>query len=90
MSNNLFLLSIKMSLKFGEIKVSKKEFHKSKQPIYSDQVEKIDSVIKLEDDENYPHVNLEQCKYRLKKRKFPDLFDDELKDSSDESEIESE
>ena len=90
MSNNLFLLSIKMSLKFGEIKVSKKEFHNSKQPIYSDQVKKIDSVIKLEDDENYPQVSLEQCKYRLKKRKFPDLFDDELKDSRDECEIESE
>ena len=73
MSSNLFLLSIKISLKSGEIKVSKK-----------------DSVIKLEDDENYPQVNLEQCKYRLKKRKFHDLFDDELKDSSDESEIESE
>ena len=30
---NFILLSIKMSLKFDEIKIDKKEFHKSKQPI---------------------------------------------------------
>ena len=29
----------KMSLKFGEIKLNKKEFHRSKQPIYLNQVE---------------------------------------------------
>ena len=29
-----------------------------------------------------------QCKFRLKKKKDTDLFDDELEDSSDESEIE--
>ena len=28
-----------MSLKFGEIKLNKKEFHRSKQPIYLNQVE---------------------------------------------------
>ena len=49
----------------------------------------IASVIKLER-ENYPQVNLEQCKFRLKKKKNIDLFDDELEDSSDESEIEAE
>ena len=49
----------------------------------------VDSVIKLEK-ENYPQVNLEQCKFRLKKKKDIDLFDYELEDSSDESEIEAE
>ena len=49
----------------------------------------IDSVIKLEK-ENYPQVNLEQCKFRLKKKKNIDLFNDESIDSSDESEFKSE
>ena len=34
--------------------------------------------------------SLEQCKFRLKKEKYIDLFDDELEDSSDESETEAE
>ena len=38
---------------------------------------------------HYPQVNLEQCKFRLKKKKDIDLFDDELEDSSDESGIEA-
>ena len=46
-----------------------------------------DSVIKLEK-ENYPQVYLVQFKFRLKKKKDIDSFDDELEDSSDESEIE--
>ena len=49
----------------------------------------VDSVIKFEK-ENYPQLNLVQCKFRLKKKKNIDLFDDELEDSSDESEIEAE
>ena len=40
--------------------------------------------------ENYPLTNLELSKFRLKKKKDIDLFDDELEDSSDESQIESE
>ena len=40
--------------------------------------------------QNHPQVNLEQCEFRLKKKKNIDLFDDELEDSSDESEIEAE
>ena len=40
--------------------------------------------------ENYPQVNLEQCKFRLKKKKDIDLLDDKLEDSSDKSEIEAE
>ena len=49
----------------------------------------VDFVIKLER-ENYPQVNLEQCKFSLQKKKNIDLFDDELEDSNDESEIEVE
>ena len=49
----------------------------------------IDSVIKLEK-ENYPQVNLEQCKFRLKKKKNIDLFNDESIDSSDDSEFKTE
>ena len=49
----------------------------------------VDSVINLEK-ENYPQINLEQCKLGLKKKKNIDLFDDELEDSSDESEIKAE
>ena len=37
----------------------------------------VDSVIKLEK-ENYPHVNLEQHKFRLKKKRNINLFDYEL------------
>ena len=48
----------------------------------------INSAIKIEG-ENYPQVNLEQCKFRLKKKKEIDLFYDELQDSSDESVIET-
>ena len=47
----------------------------------------VGSVIKLEK-ENYPQVNLEQCKFKLKKDTY--LFDDELEDSTDESETEAE
>ena len=43
-----------MSLKFGEIKLNKKEFHRSKQPIYLNRVEISKIVIsddfKLDDD----------------------------------------
>ena len=48
----------------------------------------INSAIKVEG-ENYPQVNLEQCKFGLKKKKEIDLFYDELQDSSDESVIET-
>ena len=44
--------------------------------------------MKLE--KKFLQVNLEKCKFRLKKKKNIDLFDDELKDSSKESGIETE
>ena len=43
----------------------------------------VDSIIKLKKG-NYPHVNLGQCKFKLKKKKYIDLFDDELEGSSEE------
>ena len=48
----------------------------------------VDSVIKFRK-ENYPQVNLEQCKFRLKKKKSIDLSDEELEHPSDEAEIEA-
>ena len=48
-----------------------------------------DSLIKLAK-ENYAQVNLEQCKFKLKKNRNIGLFDDKLEDSSDESESEAE
>ena len=47
------LFYYRMSLKFGEIKLNKKEFHRSKQPIYLNQVEiskiAISHELKLDD-----------------------------------------
>ena len=43
----------------------------------------VDCVLKL-DGENYPQVYLEQCKYRLKKKKIVDFIDTELEELSDE------
>ena len=47
------LFYYRMSLKFGEIKLNKKEFHRSKQPIYLNQVEiskiTISHELKLDD-----------------------------------------
>ena len=48
-----------------------------------------DSLTKLAK-ENYAQVNLEQCKFNLKKNRNIGLFDDKLEDSSDESESEAE
>ena len=50
---------------------------------------RVDSLIKLEN-KNYPQLNLEKCKFRLQKQKNIDLFDHELEDSSNKSELEAE
>ena len=44
----------------------------------------IDSVLKV-DKKNYPHVYLEQCKYKIKRRKPVDFTDIEVDLSSDDS-----
>ena len=40
----------------------------------------IDSVLKIENKRAYPRAYLEQCKYKLKKRKHVDFIDDEIVD----------
>ena len=47
----------------------------------------IDSVIKMEK-KNYPHVYLEECKHRMKKKKMTKFIEAEL-ESESESESDS-
>ena len=44
----------------------------------------IDSILKV-DQKNYPQVYLDQCKYKIKKRKMVGFIDGELDLSSDDS-----
>ena len=46
----------------------------------------IDSVLKI-DKRAYPQVYLEQCKYKLKKRKIVNYIDDEIIDEDSDSDI---
>ena len=46
----------------------------------------IDSVLKI-DKRAYPQVYLEQCKYKLKKRKIVNYIDDEIIDADSDSDI---
>ena len=46
----------------------------------------IDSVIKI-DKRAYPQAYLEQCKYKLKKRKILNYIDDEFIDEDSDSDI---
>ena len=43
----------------------------------------IDSVLEIDNKRAYPQAYLEQCKYRLKKRKIVNYIDDEIIDDSD-------
>ena len=43
----------------------------------------IDSVLKIDNKRAYPQAYLEQCKYKLKKRKTANFIDDETIDDSD-------
>ena len=46
----------------------------------------IDSVLKIDNKRTYPQAYLEQCKYKLKKRKHVNFIDDEIiDDNSDDS-----
>ena len=49
----------------------------------------IDSVIKI-DKRVYPQAYLEQCKYKLKKRKHVNFIDDEIIDEDSNSDIDDE
>ena len=46
----------------------------------------IDSVLKI-DKRTYPQAYLEQCKYKLKKRKIVNYIDDEIIDEDSDSDI---
>ena len=46
----------------------------------------IDSVLKI-DKKAYPQAYLEQCKYKLKKRKIVNYIDDEITDEDNDSDI---
>ena len=48
----------------------------------------IDSVLKIDKKRAYPQAYLEQCKYKLRKRKAVNFVDDEIIDDSD-SDIDS-
>ena len=45
----------------------------------------IDSVLKIDNKKAYPQAYLEQCKYKLKKRKIVSYIDDEIIDDDSDS-----
>ena len=47
----------------------------------------IDSVLKIDNKRVYPQAYLEQCKYKLKKRKIVNYIDDEIIDEDSDSNI---
>ena len=47
----------------------------------------IDSVLKIDNKRTYPKTYLEQCKYKLKKRKTVNYIDDEIIDEDSDSNI---
>ena len=47
----------------------------------------IDSVLKMDNKRAYPQAYLEQCKYKLKKRKIVNYINDEIIDEDSDSDI---
>ena len=47
----------------------------------------IDSGLKIDNKRAYPQAYLEQCKYKLKKRKIVNYIDDEIIDDDNDSDI---
>ena len=47
----------------------------------------IDSVLKIDNKGAYPQAYLEQCKYKLKKKKIVNYIDDEIVDEDSDSDI---
>ena len=47
----------------------------------------IDSVLKINNKRAYPQAYLEQCKYKLKKRKIVNYIDDEIIDEDSDNDI---
>ena len=50
----------------------------------------IDSVLKIDNKRVYPQAYLEECKYKLKKRKHVNFIDDEIIDEDSDSDINDE
>ena len=48
----------------------------------------IDSVLKI-DKKAYPQAYLEECKYKLKKRKLVSFIDSEIIDDDDDSDVDN-
>ena len=86
------------TLKFNNIKINKKKFHKSKEEnnlpeenTYYTCIACIafDSVIKM-NKKNYPQVYLEECKYKVKKIHTPRFINIKLEsDTESDSETDS-
>ena len=49
----------------------------------------IDSVLKIDNKRAYPQAYLEQCRYKLKKRKIANYIDDEIIDDDSDSDIDN-
>ena len=49
----------------------------------------IDSVLKIDNKRAYPQAHLEQCKYKLRKRKSVNFIDSEIVDEDSDSDIDS-
>ena len=47
----------------------------------------IDSVLRIDNKKAYPQAYLEQCKYKLRKRKVINFIDDEIIDQDSDSDI---
>ena len=50
----------------------------------------IDSVLRIDNKTAYPQAYLEQCKYKLKRRKIISFIDDEIIDEDSDSDIDDE
>ena len=50
----------------------------------------IDSVLRIDNKRAYPQAYLEQCKYRLKKKRVVNFIDDEIIDEDSDSDIDDE
>ena len=49
----------------------------------------IDSVLKIDNKRTYSQAYLEQCKYKLKKRKIVNYINDEISDEDSDSDIDN-
>ena len=45
----------------------------------------VDSVLKMDNKRTYPQAYLEQCKYKLKKRRVANFIDDQIIDEDSEN-----